>query len=122
MLHPRRQWEKIKSLLYGGESYDMPRRAHKRTSMARGKDINEDSYRPLAMVLLHSAFLIPSVFAGKVDAWKGKDIDFSRYKAYEWLPPRVLTRAGVVEDHPANPAVREAVGRQLSQRGLNRSD
>ena len=61
----------------------------------------------------------PQLFAGKVKAYAGKDIDFSHYKTYEWFPPRVLTKAGVVEDHPANRILKEEVGRQLSQRGLN---
>jgi hypothetical protein len=76
--------------------------------------------RILAMALTISACLTPQpIFAGKVKAYAGRDIDLTRYKTYEWFPPRVLTKAGVVEDHPANPILKEEVGRQLSQRGLN---
>jgi hypothetical protein len=72
------------------------------------------------MTLAISAGLTPpSLFAGKVKTYAGKGIDLSHYKTYEWFPPRVLTKAGVVEDNPANPILKEEVGRQLSQRGLN---
>jgi Domain of unknown function (DUF4136) len=58
-------------------------------------------------------------FAGKVQTWVGKDADFSRYKTYEWLPVRVLTKTGVVEDDKtAAPLIREAVNRQLAAKGL----
>jgi hypothetical protein len=63
---------------------------------------------------------MPPLFAAnKVQAFLGKGADFSRYKTFQWLPPRVLTSSGIVEDHPANPLLKEAVGRQLSQKGLN---
>ena len=58
-------------------------------------------------------------FAGKVQTWVGKDADFSQYKTYEWLPIRVLTKTGVVEDDKtAAPLIREAVNRQLAAKGL----
>jgi hypothetical protein len=45
--------------------------------------------------------------------------DFARYKTYQWLPTRVLTKTGVVEDDPVlTPVIRDAVNRQLAQRGL----
>src|ERR1041385_7290857 len=50
--------------------------------------------------------------AGSVKSWVGKDADFSRYKTYEWLPVRVLTKTGVVEnDEVAAPLIRAAVNR-----------
>jgi hypothetical protein len=79
--------------------------------------------RPLArlviLTLLVSLYWSVPMFAGKVEAFAGKDADFSRYKTFQWLPPRVLTKLGVVEDDPANPFLKAAVGRQLSQKGLN---
>jgi hypothetical protein len=53
-----------------------------------------------------------------VKAQTGKDADFSRYKTYQWLPPRALTKTGIVENSPANPALKEVVGRQLALKGL----
>jgi hypothetical protein len=45
--------------------------------------------------------------------------DFTQYRTYQWLPPRVLTKTGVVENHPANPLVKEAVDRQLREKGMS---
>jgi hypothetical protein len=47
-----------------------------------------------------------------------KNVDFSRYKTYQWFPPRVLTNVGEVENHPANPILKAVIGQQLTQRGL----
>jgi hypothetical protein len=74
---------------------------------------------PIAcLTLLISGCLLPPIFAGKVKAHTGDNVDLSRYKTYQWLPPRVLTKSGVVEDHPVNPVLMEVVGRQLSLKGL----
>ena len=73
----------------------------------------------MALTALISACLMRPIYAGKVKTQTGENIDFSRYKTYQWLPPRVMTKVGVVEDHPANPVLKEVVGRQLSQKGLN---
>jgi hypothetical protein len=63
-------------------------------------------------------FIAPC-FAGKVQTWTGKNADFSRYKTYEWLPVRVLTKAGVVEnDETAAPLIKAAVNKQLALQGL----
>jgi len=75
--------------------------------------------RILPMTLLISACLMPPLFGGKVQTQTGKGADFPRYKTYQWLPPRVLTKVGVVEDHPANSVLKEVIGRQLSQKRLS---
>jgi hypothetical protein len=77
-------------------------------------------FRRLALTLLASACLMPPAFAAKVKAQTGKNADFSSYKTYQWLPPRVLTKSGIDENHPANPVLEEVLGRQLSLKGLNR--
>jgi hypothetical protein len=47
------------------------------------------------------------------------DVDFTRYKTYQWLPVKTLAKTGIVEDDPAvAPAIRSAVNRELSARGL----
>src|SRR5262245_48288446 len=49
----------------------------------------------------------------------GPGADFARYKTYQWLPPRVLTKTGVVENDPVlTPLIKDAINRQLIQRGL----
>jgi len=75
--------------------------------------------RILFLAVLFSAVLLQPSFAGKVRTQTGKNIDLSQYKTYQWLPPRVLTQAGVVEDHPANPILKEVIGRQLAQKRLS---
>jgi len=43
----------------------------------------------------------------------------ARYKTYQWLPTRALTGAGVVENDPViTPLIKDAVNRELNQRGL----
>ena len=76
-------------------------------------------YRIPCLIVLFSVGLMQPSFAGKVKAQIGNNADFAQYRTYQWLPPRVLTGAGVVEDHPANPILKEVIGRQLSQKRLN---
>lgn len=46
-------------------------------------------------------------------------MDFSRYKTYTWLPPKVLANTGVEENDPEYaPLIRDAINRELSQKGL----
>jgi hypothetical protein len=57
--------------------------------------------------------------AGKVEAYPGTSVDLAGYRTYQWFPPRVLTKVRVIEDHPANPVLKQAVRRELLQRGLS---
>ena len=76
--------------------------------------------RPLAAVLLIAA----GPFAGRCVAGKVKvqvqpGADFAHYKTYQWLPPKVLTKTGVVENHPVlGPAMKDAINQQLAAKGL----
>lgn len=72
--------------------------------------------RIIFLTLLISAFLMPLLQAGKVKTQGGKDL--AQYKTYQWFPPRVLTKLGLEENHPANPILKEVVGQQLSGVGL----
>jgi Domain of unknown function (DUF4136) len=57
--------------------------------------------------------------AGDVKAFASKDADFSRYKTYQWLPPKVLTKAGIVENEPTvSPLIEKAVKQELAKIGL----
>jgi hypothetical protein len=56
---------------------------------------------------------------GKVKVQFDKKIDFSRYKTYQWFPPRVLTKSGIQEDDPTvSPLIRAAVNREMTRRNL----
>jgi len=70
----------------------------------------------LCSMLLACASLMQQLQAAKVRTQGGKNL--SQYRSYQWFPPRVLTKVGLQEDHVANPALKEVVGRQLSERGL----
>lgn len=71
--------------------------------------------RGLLLTLL--AALVSS--AGEVKAFPKPDVDFSQYKTYEWIAPRVLTRQGILEDDPNfAPMIRKAINKQLSGKGL----
>src|SRR5271165_3003640 len=83
------------------------------------RDVMKTRYRMVGMTLLFSAGLMRPTFAVNVKSQMGENADFSHYRTYQWLPPRVLTKVGVVENHPANPILKEAVGRQLAQKGLS---
>ncbi len=71
------------------------------------------------IVIFALGSLVRPVLAGKLRAEIGPGADFARYKTYEWLPTRVLTGSGVVENDPVlTPLIKEAINRQLTQRGL----
>lgn len=73
-------------------------------------------YRSVFLTLLMLGCLMPPLLSGKVKTQGGKDL--AQYKTYQWFPPRVLTKLGLEENHPANPALKEVVGQQLSGVGL----
>src|SRR5271157_784928 len=79
----------------------------------------KNRYRIPGLVLLISVCLMPPLHAAKIQAFAGKHADFAHYKTYQWLPPRVMTKSGLDENNPANPVLKESIGRQLSQKGLN---
>jgi hypothetical protein len=76
--------------------------------------------RRFAIVLLIIAGpLAERCLAGKLRVEIGPGADFARYKTYQWLPPKVLTSSGVVENEPViGPAMKDAINRQLSGKGL----
>src|SRR5512146_1281798 len=76
-------------------------------------------YLRIGLVAFVWGLLIQPCFAGKVKALLQPDADFAHYKTYQWLPPQVLTKTGVVEDHPVfGPLVKDAVNRELARQGL----
>jgi hypothetical protein len=74
---------------------------------------------PFALLVLISGWNLQPCYAGKVRVQVPPGIDMSVYKTYQWLPPRILDKVGVVENDPViAPLIKEAVNRQLTQRGL----
>jgi Domain of unknown function (DUF4136) len=76
------------------------------------------TYSIVSLTLVVSSLLTSPIFAGDVKTQTTKGADFAHYQTYEWFPPRVLTKVGEVENHPANPVIKEVVGQQLTQKGL----
>jgi hypothetical protein len=75
------------------------------------------SSKIVALILLASAGLLP-VFAAKVKVVLAKDANMAQYKTYQWLPPRILVKTGIEENHPGNPILKEVVGKYLTSVGL----
>ena len=74
-------------------------------------------YWMLGFTLL-AACLSPEARAAKVKVFPDPKAHFSDYKTYQWYPPKVMTRSGIDENHPAAPILMEVVGEQLKQKGL----
>ena len=64
--------------------------------------------------------LLPVLCLGSaVKAFGAKDADYSYYKTFHWLPSKMLTKAGVVEDDPTvAPRIAKSVKSQLAKKGL----
>ena len=61
--------------------------------------------------------------AADVRIYVAKDADMSRYKTYQWLPTRVLSKSGILEDDPNVGAVlRRVVNEQLVKQGLTEAN
>ncbi len=71
--------------------------------------------RGLTLLLATSAI----AFAGDVGIFPANGVDLSAYKTFKILPPKVMTKSGIQEDEPTvGPLVREALRRELSEKGL----
>jgi hypothetical protein len=75
-------------------------------------------YRRLSLISIISVSLVAPLCAENVKVYPNRHADFAHYKTYQWLPPRVLTKAGIDENNPANPIIKEVIAPQLSQKGL----
>jgi hypothetical protein len=72
-----------------------------------------------AAICLLGTILLAPCQARKVKTVTGDNVDFASYKTYQWLPPKVLGKAGVSEDDAVlGPAIKNAVNAELMARGL----
>src|SRR4051812_2746781 len=79
------------------------------------------SVRSLGAVLLALTWepLLQPCLGAKARVQVGVGADFARYKTYTWLPPKILTKTGIVENDPVlAPAIKSAVNAQLLKKGL----
>ncbi len=65
----------------------------------------------LVAVVATSAFAETKIFASKTQ-------DVATRSTYTWLPPRLFTKTGILEDDPTYaPLIRQAVNRELAKKG-----
>jgi hypothetical protein len=61
--------------------------------------------------------------AADVRIYLAKGADMSRYKTYQWLPTRVLSKSGILEDDPnVGSVLRRIVNQQLINQGLTEAN
>ena len=76
-------------------------------------------YRFPLLVVLATLSLVPECFAGKVQVWMDNKTDLTHYKTYQWLPPKLLGKTGMVENDPEfAPLIKDAINGELSRKGL----
>jgi hypothetical protein len=64
-------------------------------------------------------FAIAGGLFGEVKSFPSNNVDFTQYKTYQWLPPRVLTKSGIVENEPTvSPIIEAAFKQELAKIGL----
>ena len=69
-------------------------------------------------VLLALAVFASVMAAAKVKILAPKKHNVTSYKTYQWLPPRIMTRWGLLEDDPVfAPVIRQAVNHELARKG-----
>ena len=65
------------------------------------------------------SFAIAGGLFGEVKSFPSNNVDFTQYKTYQWLPPRVLTKSGIVENEPTvSPIIEAAFKQELAKIGL----
>ena len=76
-------------------------------------------------VVLAGALLVAGFFTAGgiahaiVKTRAAQNVDFSHYRSYEWLPPRVLLNTGLEEEDAVVAAmIKASVGQELTLRGL----
>jgi hypothetical protein len=71
-----------------------------------------------AIVLIFGLLLSSTVFA-KVKSISAKGVNFLQYHTYQWYPPRILKKTGLVEDDDVvAPLIKKAVNNEMQQRGF----
>ena len=89
--------------------------------MSYQRDLNFLSSRLLRTALIGMA-LGSACFGGKVKSLAGKGADFASYKTYEWLPTKIRTGTGIVENDPElTPLIKQAVNEAARKEGASRS-
>jgi hypothetical protein len=71
------------------------------------------------VVLALAVTMVPPAAAGDVKAGAARGVDISRYKTFQILPVRVLTKSGIQENDPVvSPIITAALRRELTKKGL----
>ena len=72
----------------------------------------------LAAALLLAALILPSASWAKVKILKSEKYDISSYKTYHWVPPRLMSRQGELEeDNEWARLIQQLVDAELARKG-----
>lgn len=84
-----------------------------------GPQLNIIPQKRTAVMVLLCLLLASAAFARKVKTVAGPSENFAVYKTYRWLPVKTLGKTGIAEDDPEiAPVIRQAVNRELANKGL----
>jgi hypothetical protein len=73
----------------------------------------------LALIILTAAVAV----AGDVHAFPGKGIDFTVFRTYKMLFPKVMTKSGLRDDEPTLcPLIYQAIQKELAGKGLTETN
>lgn len=65
--------------------------------------------------------LLAGTAAAEMKVFPNKQADFSQYKTYEWLPPRLMNRRGITDnDERFTPVIKRLVDAQMAAKGFQR--
>jgi hypothetical protein len=71
-----------------------------------------------AFAIIGVFFSVPAFLGSKVKTFPSAKHDITTYETYQWLPPRVMTRQGLLEDDPVlTPIIKQAVNKHLTAKG-----
>jgi hypothetical protein len=69
-------------------------------------------------VIITIILLVSESLTAKTKILPSKKYDVAKYETYEWLPPRVMTRQGLLEDDAVvAPLIRQVVNKYLAAKG-----
>ncbi len=74
---------------------------------------------PHKAILLISGMLLASIVVAKVQVVSPKGVNFTQYHTYQWFPPRILKKTGLVDDDDVvAPLIKKAINNEMAKRGF----
>ena len=76
----------------------------------------EDLRKTVAVFALLLA--VPLLLSAKVKVFPSKKLDVTNYQTYQWMPTRLMTRQGLLEDDPmVTPIIKAVVNKYMGGKG-----